>query len=754
MNNINTNDMQMEIHIKSRNKVLSELQQAYTKNLYHNRSNTDNSTCNVSKNNEEICSPVVDDLLMEMNSRGLRNFEENNNTDCYRCKHFSNIPPNFSEIYDKISDCAEEYEADLNFVQAIVWLKSATSCMKDVSVEQFHLIFHKQWSNNLDTGSDSENEQSQEHDFESLNSTILLNDDEEDDPIFNNDLEYTSSIELLCNVRLKRNRDLSQSDNQQQSKEHNEIFTEIVNASSTFDSSEDFSLEKSFATEKAPILKNCVIPDSDKTYSSSSDMFKDSLDNEDNINAECNRENKELLEEDDFIEELLSTSQDSNLLQKTFLETKYDYIITPKEDVFSSASDSTFFDEISGRISELYKKIDMQQSQASVSNLHNENSSLSLNMIDNDTDPEKDNDDTPQLIAEDTTEGVDIITPYQTDSAYDTYDFEIPLTYIISDENRLLSLSSHHKSDESINRINVDYNVNDTPPSSENKYLQKETEAINDDEGNGKKRKLETAYETPKKKRFLKGNEEKISSKWLRFTLDTLNADEVAFQSVKVILLALQNEKLARHYMKKKCWKKTLEEEAVNAVLNFSDVFEAESKTVAYTQEIVQAVTSTLDKCIGNTELNMVTIFTYQISIILELCNSAKVCIETINYLINKLKSYECILTTLMNGKKADVYNTINQLHIIFYALNICLQKYRLIFPKEQDSQFEEEIVPSVIDLWKKQLTFEDAMIEDKAKTRERRWLIILDDFMVISVENCSQFIDKLRILINLVTRE
>lgn len=107
-----------------------------------------------------------------------------------------------------------------------------------------------------------------------------------------------------------------------------------------------------------------------------------------------------------------------------------------------------------------------------------------------------------------------------------------------------------------------------------------------------------------------------------------------------------------------------------------------------------------------------------------------------------------------MNGKKADVYNTINQLHIILYALNICLQKYRLIFPKEQDSQSEEEIVPSVIDLWKKQLTFEDAMIEDKAKTRERRWLIILDDFMVVSVENCSQFTDKLRTLINLITRE
>lgn len=40
MNSINTKDMQTEIHIKSRNKILSELQQAYTKNSYHNKSNT------------------------------------------------------------------------------------------------------------------------------------------------------------------------------------------------------------------------------------------------------------------------------------------------------------------------------------------------------------------------------------------------------------------------------------------------------------------------------------------------------------------------------------------------------------------------------------------------------------------------------------------------------------------------------------------------------------------------------------------
>lgn len=129
-----------------------------------------------------------------------------------------------------------------------------------------------------------------------------------------------------------------------------------------------------------------------------------------------------------------------------------------------------------------------------------------------------------------------------------------------------------------------------------------------------------------------------------------------------------------------------------------------------------------------------------------------RICIEIINYLTTKLKIYENILISLVNSKKADVHIIINQLHIIFYILTSCLQKYRLIFRNEERDQSDEEIIPSVINLWKKQLNFESTIMEDSKQTRERRWLMILDDFTVIATENFVQFAKKSRKLVNLLT--
>lgn len=129
-----------------------------------------------------------------------------------------------------------------------------------------------------------------------------------------------------------------------------------------------------------------------------------------------------------------------------------------------------------------------------------------------------------------------------------------------------------------------------------------------------------------------------------------------------------------------------------------------------------------------------------------------RICIEIINHLTTKLKIYENILICLVNSKKADVHNIISQLHIIFYILTSCLQKYRSVFRNEERDQSDEETIPSVIDLWKKQLNFESTIMEDSKQTRERRWLMILDDFTVIATENFVQFAKKSRKLVNLLT--
>lgn len=77
----------------------------------------------------------------------LKKFNDKNKY-CYRCEHFLNIPQNLIQNFcENISSYTEEYLKELNFVQSIVWLKSAIMFMKTISIEQFHLVFHKQWKN-------------------------------------------------------------------------------------------------------------------------------------------------------------------------------------------------------------------------------------------------------------------------------------------------------------------------------------------------------------------------------------------------------------------------------------------------------------------------------------------------------------------------------------------------------------------------------------------------------------------------------
>lgn len=142
----------------------------------------------------------------------------------------------------------------------------------------------------------------------------------------------------------------------------------------------------------------------------------------------------------------------------------------------------------------------------------------------------------------------------------------------------------------------------------------------------------------------------------------------------------------------------------------------------------------------------------HQVSIVLTFCNSMPVCIGTINHLTAKLKSQESVLTSAMNNKKADIHNIINQLYTTFYALNICLQKYRLVFSDIKEYKLEEEIVPSVMDLWKKELNFEGVLLEESRHMRDQRWSIVLNDFAEIAIDNFPRFAEKSRRLSNILT--
>lgn len=67
---------------------------------------------------------------------------------CYRCKHFLEIPRNLSSqpFSDGVPTFIEQCKNELNFIQAIVWLKSSITCVSQISVKQLQQIFNEQWN--------------------------------------------------------------------------------------------------------------------------------------------------------------------------------------------------------------------------------------------------------------------------------------------------------------------------------------------------------------------------------------------------------------------------------------------------------------------------------------------------------------------------------------------------------------------------------------------------------------------------------
>lgn len=99
-------------------------------------------------------------------------------------------------------------------------------------------------------------------------------------------------------------------------------------------------------------------------------------------------------------------------------------------------------------------------------------------------------------------------------------------------------------------------------------------------------------------------NENKmISADWLNFTLDSLHIEHVIIKSLKVILSTFCDKKMVEEYMireqlrnTRNYWKGSLEEEAVNAILNISDIFTTEKKPNICIKVIMIAITTALNE--------------------------------------------------------------------------------------------------------------------------------------------------------------
>ncbi|XP_017758683.1 PREDICTED: uncharacterized protein LOC108549708 [Eufriesea mexicana] len=671
---------QLELHVENRNKILFELQHSYNRYSYcHSSELGDNFTSNLSKTDRRLFSSVVENLLIEMNRKQLKKIVDNNNTDCCRCKQFLNIPQNLIGACENISDYTEEYVADLNFVQS----KNFVLCNQESDIE----------------GNDQKN---------FINP---LSNKQESDTNFDDDSVYTSSIDLLCNIQ--RNKRHRQETYNQQINPENAISTQKKINPSVFASFQ--SLEGYFNiqanTQQNIVVNNYIVPDSDKEYSSSSDMFRDSLERQDTSNSVGN-EVSELLEESDLTNkksvECSLIVQNNDALKNAYLEAENDLVVPSDDNNFSNI---TLLNEncslYKQNRSQLRIQLTSDSSRQTLTqawdwNFYDNCPVISSSQIKDVESPQKDSAyDTYQLSVERiptytncNREKEDVstfysqklknITPYQrNESTNDTRDLEFLTIDItkessIFDQNQQLCLSPFYQENNRSMNSNSEKSCTYSRNSQRCKNL---IEDIEYEKRGSKEKKLKSVHESIVSKIYEK--EEKISSQWLGFMLDTLNIDAVTFQSVKMIFSVLQHEQIATQYMRKRCWKGTLEQQAVNAILDFCDISEIRNKTNIYTQEIVQIAIGTLDKIIGTTELN---------------------------------------------------------------------KKYRVIFCGKRNEQSEEEIIPPVVDLWKKQLNFEGVIIEDNMQTRERRWLIILDDFAVIATENFIQFAKKSRILVKLLT--
>lgn len=476
----------------------------------------------------------------------------------------------------------------------------------------------------------------------------MLCNDQKDGDYSDSDTDDTSSIYLLRNLPYNGKHGAPRPHNQKRINEENEIFIEKLNEPDTSCSPQrqESVLKLQTSAQNYGTLINQIIPDSDAENCSCSDMFEDSFGSHESVKSVQNEEDCTVIGEnehtaDKSIEELSLISR--SIWKKSSLETSSDL------DLISNAAhslDITLFNEDSilstDGCSQLRRQLGTKpgeqivspSTKTSHSNFHNKNSIVPSLEIVNAASPQKDSaydtydtHDTYRLSGELTPTSNCIlrtedifpspkivdITPYQRGQSINcSPETEFHRIGMENDQfhegnRQTCSFPSFHRSDEDEGLKREKYSFV-AQSNVQTRYSQGDLDLIEDEAYNGsgsKRKKLSCSCESIMREQ----NEtegEKISSDWLRFTLDTLNVDDVALQSVKVILSFLQNERITKQYMRKRCWRDTLEEQAVNAILNFCDVLEAENKTNLCTRQISHAVTRMLDRIIGSSELNKV----------------------------------------------------------------------------------------------------------------------------------------------------
>ncbi|XP_015179981.1 PREDICTED: uncharacterized protein LOC107068274 [Polistes dominula] len=540
-----------EEHDKSRNKIIEALGQIQSYDINQNSYDSDSTYFSV-VDNDQVCSPILEDLLTELNIINLGKqlgVDKNDSLDtiCSYCKQIYEVPnilmnPRDNTIIGPLEKCKE----DLSFVQAIVWLKSIVKRMHEIPLEEYNLISNmfKQISKR------NVKSRSRINDFPKLQRNckkkiIMSNCSNISTKELNNtvSLYYSKSWKCLY--------DCNEQNSSQELYKEQENCTNINDTTNLSDPLTPLRWNN-FCTMDINKSQNWIIPESDEELTINSENVDDTYYQENVITPD-------LFTIENVITPDLFNSEN---------------VITP--DLFTLENDS----------------------------LNNDESNIS---------------------------------DKQEDSAYDTLNI-----------NQQDSMNFVNNIDERIN----------------NKYLQK-------------KRQIEI-IDIPRK-RLKKNIKQCISTGWINFTLKSLETNDVVVKSIEMILRVFKNETIVNDYLKRKCWIDTLEKEALDAILQFANIFQLEMKSDVCSQIIVQAIQDVLKEICQKTNFNK---------------------------------------------------NIINKIHLILYALSICLRKYKMIILSNKNDTERNIIIP-VTKLWRKQWNIDHVSNENntKAQMSIEKWINSLELF-------------------------
>ncbi|XP_066602638.1 uncharacterized protein [Prorops nasuta] len=260
-----------------------------------------------------------------------------------------------------------------------------------------------------------------------------------------------------------------------------------------------------------------------------------------------------------------------------------------------------------------------------------------------------------------------------------------------------------------------------------------------------------TKFMSPNKK--MRKSNKLVSSEYINFLLQNSNMCDVALESVRMILNALKSEDIARQYIRWKRWTNTLEQEAVQAVLNFSDILsigENNSLSNVCVIAIVQTIKIVFSEMLNKDELTKVSLWEYRICIILKLCDTATICIDILDFLFSEMSNLVKHLSKIYIN-----CSYIPKMQLLVFATLALLKKLSVVTSVNHQENVTSLNDLGKTDLWSNKLLNHICIIQKVQNSILRKieqWLTVLEKCTMCCLKYDPRFSDQSRKIIFMLT--